>query len=338
MTVFRIFCAVAISILFSSLASAQTEKTIAQLQRMVMTADFAGKPFPGGLRFSADCSRLWTDRLEAWNVSDGQKVDSSQFNRFKSSRLIIDRVGNHESMLIAIPKVGELLFWDQNEGLRRRVLKQTGNLVAARYIDQGKRFAIVFSKPHSIYYGNVGSDENDSTVPLKSEVFKSTISPDGNLVAMQNGRDIDIWDVKQGVVRTKLKHTHKPFSFTFSHDGRWIATGTSNDNRVRLFDTSRGALECELKAHTQGTIFLRTAVYSLAFAPNGKWLASGGHDGRIVVWDLANRKPLLQTQIEGPPIVCSLAFSPDSSLLAGSFENAGAKRGIRVWNVSGDTN
>jgi WD40 repeat protein len=106
---------------------------------------------------------------------------------------------------------------------------------------------------------------------------------------------------------------------------------------VRLFETSRGELECDFKAHTKGNIFLSSAVYSLAFAPNGKWLASGGHDGRIVVWDLENRKPRWQTQIQGPPIVCSLAFSPDSSLLAASFENAGAKRGIRVWKVPSHT-
>ena len=115
MTDFHIFSAAAISILFSSLAPAQEETAVAQLQRPVMTVDFDGKPFPGGLRFSADGSRLWTDRLEAWSVSDGQRVDSSQFNRFKKSRQIIDLVANNESMLIAIPKSGELLFWDQNE-------------------------------------------------------------------------------------------------------------------------------------------------------------------------------------------------------------------------------
>ena len=335
MTDFRIICVAAISILFSSPSPAQEETTTAQLQRPVMTVAFVGKPFPGGLRFSADGSRLWTDRLEAWSVHDGRRVDSSSLKQFKTSRQIIDLVANEQSMLIAIPKSGELQFWDQNEGLRRRALNKTGNLVDARYVDEGKRFALVFSEPPSIYYGDVDSDENDSTVSLASEVFKCTISPDGNLLAVRNNRDIEIWDVTKGGIRTKLKHEHKPFSFTFSHDGRWIATGTSNDNMVRLFDTSRGALECELKAHTKGTIFLSSAVYSLAFAPNGKWLASGGHDGRVVVWDLANRKPLRQTQIEGPPIVCSLAFSPDSSLLAGSFENAGAKRGIWVWNVSG---
>lgn len=240
-------------------------------------------------------------------------------------------------MLIAVPQSGKLLFWDQKDGLRQRVLKQTGKIVAARYIDRGKRFALVFSQPPSIYHGDFDSDENDSIVPLKTEIYKCAISPDGNLVAVRNEHDIDIWEVRNGDLRTKLKLEHKPFSFAFSHDGRLIATGTSSDNMVRLFDTAHGKLQSELKAHTKGTIFLATAVYSLAFAPNGRWLASGGHDGRIVVWDLGDRKPLWQAQIEGPPIVCSLVFSPDSSLLAGSFENAGPQRGIRVWKVSDNT-
>ena len=334
MTCFRIIFTAAVSILLSSLTPAQGETTVAQLQRPVMAVDVVGEPFPSGLRFSADSSRLWTDRLEAWSVRDGQRVDAYPFKRANKSRLVIDLVANDPFMLIAIIKPGELLFWDQDKELRRRVLKQTGKLAAARYIDQGKRFALVFAEPPSIYFGDVDSEQNDSTVSLTAELFKCTISHDGNLVAARNNRDIKIWDVKKGDIRSKLKHEHKPFAFTFSHDSRWIATGTSHDNLVRVFDTSRGALECELKAHTDGTIFLTSAVYSLAFAPNGKWLASGGHDGRVVVWDLANRKLLRQTQIEGPPIVCSLAFSPDSSLLAAGFENAGAKRGIRVWNVS----
>jgi WD40 repeat protein len=337
MTNFQIICVAAILTLLSSLGHAQEATANAQLPGPVMSVDFDCKPFPGGLRFSADGKTVWTDRFEAWSVGDGQRLDSSQFNRFKKSHQIIDIIGNVAGMLIAVPQSGQLLFWYQNDGLRQRVLKQTGKIVAARYIDRGKRFAIVFSKPPTIYYGDVESDENDSTVPLETEIYKSAISPDGKLVAVRNEHDIDIWDVGKGDLRTKLKLEHKPFSFAFSHDGRLIATGTSNDNMVRLFDTAQGKLESELKAHTKGTIFLGTAVYSLAFAPNGKWLASGGHDGRIVVWGLGDRKPLWQAQIEGPPIVCSLAFSPDSSLLAGSFENAGPQRGIRVWKVSGNT-
>lgn len=337
MTNFQIICIAAILSLPSSLGHAQEATAIAQLPGPVMSVDFDCKPFPGGLRFSADGKRVWTDRFEAWSVADGRRLDSSQFNRFKKSHQIIDMTGNVAGMLVAVPKSGELLFWDQNDGLRQRVLKQTGEIVAARYIDRGKRFAIVYSEPPSIYYGEVESDEKDSTVPLETEIHKSAISPNGNLVAVRNKHGIDIWDVRKGDLRTKLKLEHKPFSFAFSHDGRLIATGTSNDNMVRLFDTAQGKLKGELKVHTRGTIFLTTAVYSLAFAPNGKWLASGGHDGRIVVWDLADRKPLCQAQIEGPPIVCSLAFSPDSSLLAASFENAGPQRGIRVWKVSGNT-
>jgi WD40 repeat protein len=337
MTNCQTICAAVISIVISSLGHAQEKSADAQLQRPIMSVDFDCKPFPGGLRFSADGKTVWTDRFEARSVRDGQPVDSSQFNRLKTSHQIIDLVGSVAPMLIAVPQTGELLFWDQKDGLRQRVLKQTGRIVAARYLDRGQRFALVFSKPPSIYYGDVKSDENDSIVPLETEVYKSAISADGSLVAVRNEHDIDIWDVRKGVRRTTLKLEHKPFSFAFSHDGRWIATGTSHDNLVRLFDTGQGELQSELKAHTKGTIFLGTAVYSLAFSPNGRWLASGGHDGRIVVWDLGDRRPLWQAQIEGPPIVCSLAFSPDSSLLAGSFENVGPQRGIRVWTVSDST-
>ncbi|MBD3675184.1 MAG: hypothetical protein HUJ26_16830 [Planctomycetaceae bacterium] len=91
-----------------------------------MSVDFDCKPFPGGLLFSDDGKRVWTDRFEAWSVGDGQRLDSSQFKRLKKSHQIIDMIGNVAGMLIAVPQSGELLFWDQNDGLRQRVLKQTG--------------------------------------------------------------------------------------------------------------------------------------------------------------------------------------------------------------------
>lgn len=336
MTDIRLLGATTLLTIFAALAHGQDEPATAQPQRPIMTVDGVSTPFPGGLRFSADKAALWTNQLEAWGVRDGQQVDSSEFQGRKGSRHIIDLVGNHDTMLIAVPKSGELLFWDHNKGLRQRSLDQVGTIVAARFIDQGKRFALVFSDPPSIYYGEVDSNENDSTTALQAEVSRCAISPDGHLVAVQHDRDINIWDVQTGRLATTLKHEHKPFSFTFSPDGQTIATGTANDNMVRVFDTGEGKLKHELKAHTQGKIFLTTAVYALAFSPNGKFLASGGHDGQVIVWDLAHGKPVWQTQIAGPPIVCSLSFSADSSLLAGGFENANAKRGLRVWNVSAD--
>ena len=336
MTNFSNCCCAAILGLFSSLALAQEETPNAQLQP-VMAVDLVGKPFPGGLRFSADGSTLWTERFQAWSVPDGKLEGPYPDERLKDDRLIIDQVANEHPMLVANRKSGALYFWEQDKGLRQRILKQSGDLAAARFIDQGKRFVLVFSKPPTIYFGDVDSDSNDSAVPLPIEAWAGAISHDGALVAIRNNRDITIWDVKAGGIRTKLDHEHRPFALAFSQDSQWIATGALGDNTVRLFDTSKGTLAGELEAHTKGKIFLPTGVYSLAFATNGKWLASGGHDGRVVLWDWKNRKALAQTRLKGPPIVRSLAFSTDSSLIAASFLNTQSRHPVRVWKISGDT-
>ena len=39
---------------------------------------------------------------------------------------------------------------------------------------------------------------------------------------------------------------------------------------------------------------------------------------------------IMKVKIPGPPIVCAVAFSPDSKSVTCCFENAGAKRGMRV--------
>jgi WD40 repeat protein len=81
------------------------------------------------------------------------------------------------------------------------------------------------------------------------------------------------------------------------------------------------------------TTFLRNHtewVLSVAFSPDGKTLASGSADDTIILWDIANRRPL------GPPLtghiagVWSVAFSPDGKTLA----SGSSDRTIILWDVA----
>jgi len=66
-------------------------------------------------------------------------------------------------------------------------------------------------------------------------------------------------------------------------------------------------------------------ILSLAFAPDGVWLASGSWDQTIRLWNLTTGRDKVLGECEGP--VNSVSFSPDGKLLAS------ASNTIDIWDI-----
>ncbi len=59
-------------------------------------------------------------------------------------------------------------------------------------------------------------------------------------------------------------------------------------------------------------------VHSVAFYPDGRWLASGSELGAIILWDSATFKPIVRLR-SGAGQIRGLRFSGDGALLATYF-------------------
>jgi WD40 repeat protein len=137
-----------------------------------------------------------------------------------------------------------------------------------------------------------------------------------------------------GVVnlRTLSGHSSAVQSLSFSPDGRTLASASSYDNMVRLWDVSSGQNSLSL------TAFGTTNIVSVAFSPEGRTVAGAARaNGPVIqLWDVLSGQNTLT--LKGPPAQLGLseaiAFSPDSRTIAG-----GSGEGkVNFWDTSSGKN
>lgn len=113
-------------------------------------------------------------------------------------------------------------------------------------------------------------------------------SPDGTYIAI--GRDdttVQVWNVATTTnVYTYPGHTTDVFTVAWSPDGKRIASGSA-DGLVQVWDALTGNNVYTYRGHADyywGHFTSGQAVYSVAWSPDGKRIASGSNDMTVQVW------------------------------------------------------
>lgn len=159
------------------------------------------------------------------------------------------------------------------------------------------------------------------TAPVSSIDFSS----DGHLL-VSGGWDktLRLWDMDAGTQRTLLEgHNGQVESVAFSPDDTMIVSG-GFDSTLRLWDVESGETVATLPGH-------ENTITSVAYSPDGRFIASGSriNNNMVILWDATTQEQLAVLQGLTNFEIESLAFSPDSTLLAAAATDGA----VHVWDT-----
>ena len=196
-------------------------------------------------------------------------------------------------------------------------------------------------------------------------VHALAVAPDGQTLAFASGNSLRLWDpARKRLLRWRERVTGGWNALDFSPNGTYLASG-DEDGTVRLRDVETGELIWEESSH-EGAVYavvfypwsdlLGSAgddgSLSLHHAPSGeevggldglpgparclrpsadgRWLAWGGDDSRVHLWDVKAEKEVDAGEGHADAVL-AVAFTPDGRVATASRDGTGA-----VWNpVSG---
>ncbi|KAE8736492.1 Guanine nucleotide-binding protein subunit beta-like protein [Hibiscus syriacus] len=133
--------------------------------------------------------------------------------------------------------------------------------------------------------------------------------------------ELRLWDLNAGTsARRFVGHTKDVLSVAFSIDNRQIVSASPSwDKTVKVWNLTNCKLRNTLAGHSG-------YVNTVAVSPDGSLCASGGKDGVVLLWDLAEGKKLYS--LDAGSVIHSLCFSPNRYWLCAATEQS-----IKIWDL-----
>jgi hypothetical protein len=180
---------------------------------------------------------------------------------------------------------------------------------------------------------NVLSDADgvfpDRKIPGTASIWSSSIGPSNFAIWDQNAFDLSLVDASTGILKW-----HHPLR---SLQAMWVSPDGSRlflvrDNVIlEVYDTKSGGLIRKITAHNMGPLYV-------TFTRNSDAFFTCGGDGRVVLWDMASTRKLMEFRGNALRGATCADLSPDGKRVAtasqsGSWQLWDSSNGVQLLDV-----
>jgi serine/threonine protein kinase len=278
-----------------------------------------------------------TGIVRTWNPESGELIQSFAYTRpvsdeIKSATRITAITYSSDGKHLAVGyQNGAINYFPSNQGNASIAVE---NYPAAEdlAISADIRFIYASNGSKDIYVWDIQTHKK-SKVPLHNTTEVDNLSLSNNqqllLAGGQDGTSVSLWDLSEETLVSSFSNLGgRVTDFDFSSDDQYVAIALRS-GEIKVFKTPGPAEYSSAHPPVQSIPGGKDKILSLAFSPNGLFLASAYQTEGLKIWDAQSGEKLFALD-EGLRGINALYLSSDGLWLATEHKDGQ----LRVWDVN----